>query len=187
MRKKNEATAFGTKLREIRTSRGVTLAELAKFSGVHTSYIAKIEVGELPPPMFDKVVLMALKLNSRELWDMAQKAVINALKQGVGQVLRRLERLDDETLFILFGDYWPQMKDDLYGVIKKVNQHWGIGFKMSMQRDLERTEQELQQKEQKLQRTQQKLKRVKQELVRTKSERKIRTSAGVRRRRTRKA
>ncbi|MFC1901389.1 tetratricopeptide repeat protein [Chloroflexota bacterium] len=99
MEKKQE---FGTRLRELRTTAGLSLRELAERVGVNFTYLSKIENGALPPPS-EKVIRQlaeSLKANKDELLILAgiiPRDITAILKEGDTLKKLRAERAKKEA------------------------------------------------------------------------------------------
>jgi transcriptional regulator with XRE-family HTH domain len=76
MKPAEEATAFGTRLRELRKEKAFTLRTLAEATGVDFSYLSKIENGKagyLPGADTIRALAAALGVDSLELLRLADK------------------------------------------------------------------------------------------------------------------
>ena len=75
IKKRTHDPNFGEFLRENRETMypNISAARFAKFIGITASYLSAIELGKVPPPSWDLVLLLAekLELNARSLLEMA--------------------------------------------------------------------------------------------------------------------
>jgi len=63
MTKKKPIQEFGSKVRELRQAKKISLREFATRVGMSPTYLSKIERNEFPPPAEDKVLAIAKELN----------------------------------------------------------------------------------------------------------------------------
>lgn len=63
-------------LRKLRKQRRLSARQLAKQVDLHPSYISKIETGAVPPPAWDKMVTIATALESPELLEAGEFALL---------------------------------------------------------------------------------------------------------------
>jgi transcriptional regulator with XRE-family HTH domain len=88
--------SFGTQLRELRKSAGLTLRELAEKVNVNFTYLSKIENGALPPPSEKVVKQLAAVLNYNEDELLALAGIIPADIAEILKDRRTRERLRSE-------------------------------------------------------------------------------------------
>jgi transcriptional regulator with XRE-family HTH domain len=105
---RNRMSEFGTRIRDARRERGLSLRALAERIGVNFTYLSKIEAGEMDPPSEEKILAIAreLEVESDELFILAQKMPDEltraALQTHVPQILRMVKGLsEDEKLKLL--------------------------------------------------------------------------------------
>lgn len=74
-----ERHTFGSRVRSMRSERGIGLREFARRLGISPTYLSKIERDEMPPPASDKIVAIAqlLDANPDELLASAGKLAID--------------------------------------------------------------------------------------------------------------
>jgi transcriptional regulator with XRE-family HTH domain len=77
---KNIKPQYGKLLRRIRRKRGVSVRQLAKDVGVDHTYVSKIELGKLAPPLGTTMLSIAKVLDSPELVEAAEYGVIRQLR-----------------------------------------------------------------------------------------------------------
>ena len=53
---------FGSRIRQLRTDKGISLRDFADIVGIDFTYLSKIENGKVDPPSEDKIKVMASKL-----------------------------------------------------------------------------------------------------------------------------
>jgi tetratricopeptide (TPR) repeat protein len=85
-----ETREFGTRLRELRKQVGLSQRELADKTGVHFSYLSKIESGVMPPPSTQVILRLAEVLNADkdELMLLAGK-----VPSDIAQILKNRQTL----------------------------------------------------------------------------------------------
>lgn len=85
-------TGFGTKLRELRQERGMTLRALAEAAGVDFTYLSKIEndrVEHLPSAETIRDLAQALEVDAMELLKLANKVPPELAKLAGNEKARR--------------------------------------------------------------------------------------------------
>jgi len=68
-------TQFGTRIRDLRKQRGMTLRELAERAGIDFTYLSKVENSKIPPPSEQAIIRIAeaLHADADELLSLASK------------------------------------------------------------------------------------------------------------------
>jgi HTH-type transcriptional regulator, competence development regulator len=103
-------TLFGTKVREARRAKGISLRAFAETIGISFTYLSKIEAGEMQPPAEAKIRLIVehLSLDADELFSLANKVpgdlAAISLQRHVPQILRILGDLSNEERLKLIED-----------------------------------------------------------------------------------
>ena len=90
---------FGSRIRQLRTDKGISLRDFADIVGIDFTYLSKIENGKVDPPSEDKIKVMASKLGveSEVLLDLAGKISSEQIRKAVasnpdvGVLLRKLQ------------------------------------------------------------------------------------------------
>ena len=90
---------FGSRIRQLRTERGISLREFADRVGIDFTYLSKIENGKVDPPSEEKIKVMASKLDveSEALLGLAGKISSEQIRKAVesnpdvGVLLRKLQ------------------------------------------------------------------------------------------------
>jgi transcriptional regulator with XRE-family HTH domain len=90
---------FGSRIRQLRVDRGVSLRDFASAVGIDFTYLSKIENGKVEPPSEDKIRLMARELDedAEELLGLAGKFSTDQMRKAVedepnvGRLLRRIQ------------------------------------------------------------------------------------------------
>ncbi len=110
---------MGERLRQIRTERGLTLAEVAKRSGLAVSTVSKVERGKMAPT-YDRFKQLADGLGV----DMAALFVERGerLKPGGHSVARRgnfmLHETENYTYEMLFPELWNKAMTPMFGTLR---------------------------------------------------------------------
>lgn len=122
---------FGTYLQYLRELRGLSITELAKLSDVSPSYISRIENGGRRPPKPEIIKKMAPHLgigynelmikagylsNNQEdlrIEDDETKELFIALTEGKKELLKVVNGLSEETIFMLAKSIQQIKKDSL--------------------------------------------------------------------------
>ncbi len=90
---------FGSRIRQLRTERGISLRDFADMVGIDFTYLSKIENGKVDPPSEEKIKVMASKLDveSEALLALAGKISSEQIRKAVesnpdvGVLLRKLQ------------------------------------------------------------------------------------------------
>jgi len=117
-------TAFGERIRELRTTRDnrISLRDLARRVGIDFTYLSKIENGKVPPPSDEVIEKLAreLEVDLEELLALAAKVSQEDLRKAVAQdsrvgvLFRKLQSRDltKEQLEQILEIAVPSEKDD---------------------------------------------------------------------------
>jgi len=117
-------TAFGERIRELRTTRDnrISLRDLARRVGIDFTYLSKIENGKVPPPSDEVIENLARELEAdlEELLALAAKVSQEDLRKAVAQdprvgvLFRKLQSRDltEEQLEQILEIAVPSEKDD---------------------------------------------------------------------------
>ncbi len=97
--------SFGSRVRQLRQSKGYTLRDLAALVGVTFTYLSKIEnqklsFGDFPSDELILKLANELKVDADELLLLAEKVPLRIRRRVIErpEVFRRLASLDDEQL-----------------------------------------------------------------------------------------
>ncbi|GER79147.1 MAG: XRE family transcriptional regulator [Anaerolineae bacterium] len=90
---------FGSRIRQLRTARGISLRDFAEMVGIDFTYLSKIENGKVDPPSEDKIRVIASKLDieAEQLLGLAGKISSDQIRKAVesnpdvGILLRKLQ------------------------------------------------------------------------------------------------
>jgi transcriptional regulator with XRE-family HTH domain len=90
---------FGSRIRQLRVDRGLSLRDFANAVGIDFTYLSKIENGKVEPPSEEKIRLMAHQLDkdAEELLGLAGKFSPDQMRKAVedepnvGRLLRRIQ------------------------------------------------------------------------------------------------
>jgi HTH-type transcriptional regulator, competence development regulator len=90
---------FGSRIRELRKAKGISLRDFADQVGIDFTYLSKIENGKVDPPSEEKIKSMADKLDvdAEQLLGLAGKISSEQIRKAVesnsdvGILLRRLQ------------------------------------------------------------------------------------------------
>lgn len=90
---------FGSRIRQLRTAKGISLRDFADMVRIDFTYLSKIENGKVDPPSEDKIRVMARKLvvDAEQLLDLAGKISSDQIRKAVesnpdvGVLLRKLQ------------------------------------------------------------------------------------------------
>src|SRR5688572_19823329 len=107
---------MGLKLKQLRTEKGMSLAELATATGISTSYLNEIEKGKKFPKA-DKIATLAAALEVSYDWLVSLK--MNKKLAPVAEILQ--SRIMKELLLDVFGIDKSQLLDLLSRVPVKLN------------------------------------------------------------------
>lgn len=117
-------TAFGERIRELRTTRDnrISLRDLARRVGIDFTYLSKIENGKVPPPSDEVIEKLAreLEVDLEELLALAAKVSQEDLRKAVAQdsrvgvLFRKLQSRDltKEQIEQMLEIAVPSEKDD---------------------------------------------------------------------------
>ncbi len=99
---------FGTRIRELRKAKGISLRDFADLVGIDFTYLSKIENGKVDPPSEEKIKSMADKLDvdAEYLLELAGKISSEQIRKAVesnpdvGVLLRKLQsrKLTDDQV-----------------------------------------------------------------------------------------
>jgi len=89
---------FGSRIRELRIKKGISLRDFADMVRIDFTYLSKIENGKVDPPSEEKIIAMASKLEieAEELLGLAGKISSDQIRKAVesnpnvGILLRKL-------------------------------------------------------------------------------------------------
>lgn len=90
---------FGSRIRDLRKEKDISLRDLADRVGLDFTYLSKIENGKVEPPSEDKIRKMAkvLEADEEELLDLAGKVSSGEIRKAVqanpslGVLLRKIQ------------------------------------------------------------------------------------------------
>ncbi len=90
---------FGSRIRQLRTNKGISLRDFADMVGIDFTYLSKIENGKVDPPSEEKIKVMASKLDveAELLLSLAGKISSEQIRKAVesnpdvGILLRKLQ------------------------------------------------------------------------------------------------
>lgn len=108
---------FGSLLREIRRTAGVSQRDLANKVNLDFSYISKLENDRIPPPAADTVVAICEVLNVEpdQLLSMTGK-IPSKVQENLSKSRSAQEFLREAWRLNLTDDEWETMKDSLKGL-----------------------------------------------------------------------
>ena len=99
---------FGTRIRELRKAKGISLRDFADLVGIDFTYLSKIENGKVDPPSEEKIKSMAdkLEVDAEYLLELAGKISSEQIRKAVesnpdvGVLLRKLQsrKLTDDQV-----------------------------------------------------------------------------------------
>ncbi len=90
---------FGSRIRQLRIAKGVSLRDFAEMIGINFTYLSKIENGKVEPPSEDKIRMIAQELGEdvEEMLGLAGKFSSEKMRRvvekepNVGRLLRRIQ------------------------------------------------------------------------------------------------
>ncbi len=90
---------FGSRIRQLRIAKGVSLRDFAEMIGINFTYLSKIENGKVEPPSEDKIRMIAQELgeDEEEMLGLAGKFSSEKMRRAVekepnvGRLLRRIQ------------------------------------------------------------------------------------------------
>jgi transcriptional regulator with XRE-family HTH domain len=90
---------FGSRIRQLRTDKGLSLREFAENVGIDFTYLSKIENGKVDPPSEEKIRYMAkeLEVDAETLLGLAGKVSPEQMRRAVesnpdiGVLLRKIQ------------------------------------------------------------------------------------------------
>ena len=90
---------FGSRIRQLRVDKGISLRDFAGMIGIDYTYLSKIENGKVDPPSEDRIRVIARELgeNEEDLLGMAGKFSSDQIRKvveehpEVGKLLRRIQ------------------------------------------------------------------------------------------------
>lgn len=92
----DEAKRLGTRIKEVRRSRGLTQEKLSEKAGISTRYLSRLEVGKQNPSIDTLVkIAKALTIEVWELYDFTPHGTVKELKTVARKLL---DELDEQKL-----------------------------------------------------------------------------------------
>lgn len=102
------STTLGSKIKELRDSKGYTLEKLAELTGSSKSYIWELENKSPPRPSAEKVSKIAEQLGVTIEYLMDEGASITIEDAGDARFYRKYQQMDEKTKAKIrtFVDFW---------------------------------------------------------------------------------